>query len=99
MKLHRTVLFLFALAGIAHAQLAQPNAQGVAAGHVHLNVSDLQAQKKFWTEVIGAQPYDKNTLTGVSTAGIIVMFRKATPTAGSIGSVVNHIGFTVPSLQ
>jgi len=99
MKLNRTLLLLTAAAGLANAQLAAPNARGVASGHMHLNVTDPAVQKKFWTEVIGAQVYDEKGLTGVRAPGVIVLFRTAKPTGGSIGSTVNHIGFTVPNVD
>ena len=37
----------------AFAQLAAPNAAGVAIGHIHLNASDVDTQVKFWTQVGG----------------------------------------------
>ena len=49
--------------------------------------------------MIGAQLYDKNGLSGVSVPGAVILIRKAAPTGGSVGSSVNHIGFTVPNLQ
>ena len=67
-------------------------------GHIHLNTADPDVQKKFWTDIVGAQLYDKNGLSGVSVPGAIILMRKAAPTGGSDGSSVHPIGFTVPAL-
>lgn len=94
------LIIAFVLAVIAaSAQLNLPNAQGIAMGHLHLNSADPDAQTKFWTEIIGAQTYHKNGLSGVTVPGAIILIRKAVPVGGTVGSSVNHVGFTVPNLQ
>ncbi len=80
------------------AQLAEPNAAGVAIGHMHLNEADLDVANKFWVDVIGATPYSKNGLSGVEAPGIIILIRKTSVKGPMAGSSVNHIGFTVPDL-
>src|SRR3954463_8997972 len=52
-------VFLLAMAFAipASGQLTVPNAAGVSLGHIHLYVSDVAAQQKFWA-----------TLGGVATA-------------------------------
>jgi catechol 2,3-dioxygenase-like lactoylglutathione lyase family enzyme len=99
MTIPRSVTMLLITASAALAQLASPNVQGVAMGHLHLNAPDPDAQKKFWTEIVGAQLYDKNGLSGVTVPGAIILIRKAVPTGGTVGSSVDHIAFTVPDLQ
>lgn len=99
MKIPRFITTLLITASAAFAQLAAPNAQGVAMGHLHLNAPDPEMQKKFWTGIVGAQLYDKNGLSGVTVPGAIILIRKAVPTGGTVGSTVDHIGFTVPDLQ
>jgi len=37
----------------AFAQLAPPNDLGVALGHIHLVVKNVDAQKEFWTTMLG----------------------------------------------
>lgn len=95
----RTLFTLFAaISSAAFAQLAPPNPQGVAMGHVHLTASDLDVHKKFWADMLGATPYDRNGLTGYSAPGVVILIRKGKPSAGSAGSSVNHFGFTAPEL-
>jgi catechol 2,3-dioxygenase-like lactoylglutathione lyase family enzyme len=95
----RFVTMLLITASAVSAQLVPANSQGVTMGHVHVNAADPETQKKFWTDVVGAQTYDKNGLSGVAVPGALVLIRKATPTGASVGSTVDHIGFFVPNLQ
>src|SRR5947209_10362686 len=95
----RSVTMLLIAASVVSAQLASPNSEGVAMGHLHVNAADPEAHRKFWTDVIGAQTYDKNSLSGITVPGAILLIHKAVPTGSSVGSTVDHIGFFVPNLQ
>ena len=81
----------------AYSQLAPPNDAGVSMGHVHLNVTDIDVQKKFWTEYFGAVPLKKEGLQGVKVPGMLILFRKQAPTGGSEGTMMDHFGFKVPN--
>ena len=85
---------VFCSAGPSLAQLNPPNSIGVTVGHMHLNVSDVEAAKKFYLE-LGGTAIKFNAFEGVKYPGVILLFRKADPTTGSEGSTVNHIGFLV----
>jgi catechol 2,3-dioxygenase-like lactoylglutathione lyase family enzyme len=87
------------IAAPVFSQLAAPNAQGVSMGHIHLNAADPAAAIAFWKDLISAQPYSHASLTGVSVPGVIILFAKKAPTAPSVGSSVDHIGFLVPDMQ
>jgi catechol 2,3-dioxygenase-like lactoylglutathione lyase family enzyme len=83
----------------AQAQLADPGTVGVAMGHVHLAVQDIEATKKFWIAVGGAPAGKLGANEVVKFPGVLILIRKAMdPTAGTVGSVVNHIGFLVPNV-
>ncbi len=86
------------LASSAHAQLAPPNAAGVSMGHVHLNVKDIELQKKLWTEHFGAVPLKKPGLNGVKLPGMLILFTQRESTGGSEGTVMDHLGLKVRSL-
>jgi catechol 2,3-dioxygenase-like lactoylglutathione lyase family enzyme len=86
-----------AIVPLASAQLAPPNEAGVTMGHVHLNVRDVEVQKKFWTEYFGAVPLAKQGLPGVKVPGMLILFRQQAPTGGSEGTMMDHFGFKVPS--
>jgi catechol 2,3-dioxygenase-like lactoylglutathione lyase family enzyme len=82
----------------AWAQLADPGSVGVAMGHVHLAVQDVDGTKKFWLK-LGGTPIKLGANEGVKFPGVLILIRKAMdPPAGTVGSVVNHIGFLVPDV-
>ncbi len=83
----------------AWAQLADPGSVGVAMGHVHFAVQDIDVAKKFWVAV-GGKPIAKlGANEVVKFPGVLILIRKAMdPPAGTVGSVVNHIGFLVPNV-
>jgi catechol 2,3-dioxygenase-like lactoylglutathione lyase family enzyme len=85
------------LAGSAGAQLAAPNDAGVAMGHEHLNVKDVEVQKKFWMEQFAAVPLKKEGLQGVKIPGMLILFRVQAATGGSEGTSMDHFGLKVPS--
>ncbi len=86
------------VAAPALAQLAPPNDAGVTMGHVHLLVHDVDAQRKFWS-MFGCTQVKNGSLDLIQFDGAFVMLRKGEPTAGSVGSTVNHIGFKVRSMS
>jgi len=91
----RSFLALTLLAAVpALAQLASPNAAGVAIGHIHINATDMDAQQRFWTEV-GGTIVNREKIVMAQFPGIYVLLRKQDNSGGTVGSVVNHFGFFV----
>jgi len=82
----------------AEAQLAPPNAAGVTYGHVHLNVADMEVQKKLWVDQFGAVISTKGTLTVAKLPGMLIAFRKADPTGGNDGTAMDHFGLKVKDM-
>jgi len=94
----RSLLALLTVAAVpAVAQLATPNDAGVAMGHLHLVVKDVEAQKKFWT-MMGGVPVENGQLSLIQFPGTFVMLRQGNPAGGTVGSVVNHFGFYVKNM-
>ena len=83
--------------GPAQAQIASPNEAGVAMGHVHLNVKDIEVQKEFWTEYFGAVPLKREGLQGVKVPGMLILFRQQAATGPCEGTTMDHFGFKVPN--
>ena len=77
------------------AQVPTPNESGVAMGHVHMNVRDVEAHKKFWAE-LGATPVRIGTAEAVKMDGMLVVLREQAPNGPMDGSVINHLGVFVP---
>ena len=66
-------------------------------GHVHLNVTDVEAHKKIWLEQFGATAIKSDRLQGVKIPGMLILFRKQEPTGPSEGTVLEHFGIRVPN--
>src|SRR4051812_933839 len=75
----------------------------VVYGHHHLNTTNMEAQKKFYVDMLGGTPMKIGSADRqqeiVKFPNVLNFFRQMqTPTGGSIGSTVNHFGFSVPDL-
>jgi catechol 2,3-dioxygenase-like lactoylglutathione lyase family enzyme len=97
-----TIAFLLLLAvgraTPAAAQLTTPNAAGISFGHLHLYVSDVAAQQKFWT-TLGGVPTANQRLQMIQVPGVFILLRGGgTTTGGTVGSIVNHLGFAFKDL-
>ena len=99
----RRLILILGLAALlpstARAQLAAPNDAGVSMGHLHFNVQDVDAAKKFWIAFGGTSASKLGANEVVKFSGVLVLIRKGDPSGGTVGSVVNHIGFFVPNVQ
>jgi catechol 2,3-dioxygenase-like lactoylglutathione lyase family enzyme len=96
---HSSVLVLAVLwlVSASWAQLAPPNEYGVAMGHLHYNVRDVEANRKFWI-TLGAKPVMVGTREVLTFPGLRILLTQADSSGGTEGSVVNHIGFRVPNV-
>lgn len=95
--------FVAALAGgAAWAQPYAPNEAGVTNGHWHLNSRDIEANKKIFLAMGGVEG-PPGALQRVIFPGVVINLNQAAgappPTAGTVGSVVNHVGFIVQNVQ
>ncbi|HEV8542941.1 MAG TPA: VOC family protein [Verrucomicrobiae bacterium] len=80
------------------AQLLPGNEKGLAMGHIHLLVSDIEAHKKLWVDALGAKVVKAGPLELYEFPGVQVALRKGTPTGGNQGTVLDHLGFKVKDL-
>jgi catechol 2,3-dioxygenase-like lactoylglutathione lyase family enzyme len=89
-------------AGAAWAQPYTPNEAGVTMGHWHLNSRDIDANKKIFVALGGtaikAGDFDIVRFPGVN---VYLNLRAGSPaaTGGTVGSVINHVGFVVANVQ
>jgi catechol 2,3-dioxygenase-like lactoylglutathione lyase family enzyme len=86
----------FGVLALAGGQLSQPNTTGVAMGHLHYYVRDVEANRKFWI-AFGGTPVKRGEIDGVKFPGVIVVLSPGTPSGGTNGSVLNHVAFRVQS--
>ena len=80
-------------------QLPPPNEMGVSMRHLHLNVQDIEANKKFWVTVGGTISKVGKTIEVVKVGDLRIAFIKAEPSGPAAGSVVGHFSFVVPNVQ
>ena len=97
---------ILALAVLFSASAAQAQvlttADPVVYGHHHLNTTNMEAQKKFYVETLGGKllKIGQNQQEVIEFPGVLMFFRPMqAPTGGTIGTTVNHIGFSVPDLK
>lgn len=85
---------------LASAQPFPVNAAGVTNGHWHLNSRDIEANKKIFV-AMGGTAIKTGNFEIVRFPGVLVYLNQGpgAPPAngGTVGSVVNHVGFTVPN--
>jgi len=80
----------------AWAQLSKPNAAGVAMGHLHYHVRDVEANKRFWV-ALGGTPVTIGKTDAIRFPDVFVVLTKGESSGGTAGSVVNHVAFRVRS--
>jgi catechol 2,3-dioxygenase-like lactoylglutathione lyase family enzyme len=89
-------------AGSAFAQPYTPNEAGVTMGHWHLNSRDVEANKKIFL-ALGGTAVQAGDFSVVRFPGVNVYLNlrpgAAPATGGTVGTVVNHVGFLVPNVQ
>jgi catechol 2,3-dioxygenase-like lactoylglutathione lyase family enzyme len=86
----------------AWAQAFPPNEKGVTMGHWHLNSRDVEATKKILV-TMGGTPIKAGNFETVRFPGVVVYLNQAAgappATGGTVGSVINHVGFIVQNTQ
>src|SRR5262245_24855333 len=62
---------------LVFAQLGEPpNDFGLRLGHIHLTVKDVEAHRRFWTEMLGGTLVKNGPLTLIQFPGVFVMLRE-----------------------
>jgi len=88
--------------GLAWAQAFPPNAEGVTMGHWHLNSRDVEANKRIFV-AMGGTAIKAGNFEVVRFPGVAVYLHQgpgaAPPAGGTVGTVVNHVGFLVQNVQ
>ncbi|HLK46587.1 MAG TPA: VOC family protein [Bryobacteraceae bacterium] len=89
---------------VGGAQILVAGEGPVVYGHHHLNTTNMAAQKKFYADTLGGAVVRIGTGDRqqeiIKFPNVLMFFRPMqAPTGGSIGTTVNHIGFSVPDLK
>ena len=94
-----TVACCLLVAGVAKAQIAEPNTAGVAMGHLHFYVADMDANKKFWI-TLGATASGKlGTSDVLKMPGVLIVLTPSEKRQSGDGSSVGHMAFRVKSFK
>jgi hypothetical protein len=95
-RLFSIACILFCCLVASWAQLLAPNDMGVSMGQVYTIVHDLDAAKNFWT-LMGGISLKIDGVDAFKFPGMFVFLQKGEPAGGSVGSIVDHIGFHTPN--
>lgn len=68
-------------------------------GHVHLNVTDLEAHESFWTEFFGGKVIRTGPVTVIRWPSMLMLLSERPPAGGSQGTVMDHFGFKVRDID
>ena len=103
MKTHMLVALLFVstlAAGTAAAQPAPVNQAGVTMGHWHIVSKDVEANKKLFL-AMGGKLYMPGGQPLIMFPGLYInlILGNEMGDGGTVGSVVNHVGFIVDNVQ
>lgn len=82
--------------------LAQLVATGpITNGHHHFNATDIDEHMRFWVDTLGGEAHDfAGNIPIVKFPNALIFIRDGqAPTDGMIGSVVNHVAFSVQDLR
>jgi catechol 2,3-dioxygenase-like lactoylglutathione lyase family enzyme len=95
---------LLAVPTTSRAQILVAKDGPVVYGHHHLNTTDMAAQKKFFVDTLGGTVVKfgsgERAQEIIKFPNVLIFFRPMqAPTGGTIGTTVNHIGFSVPNLK
>src|SRR5262249_35839678 len=79
-------------------QVFRPNEAGVSLGQWHTIVRDMDAAKKYWT-ALGATPIKIDGTEVMKFSGVLIFLTPGSPSGGTEGTVVDHVGFGVPDVR
>ena len=70
-------------------------------GHHHLNVTDVEAHKRFFVDTLGGAPSPSRPRPTRSSGfpNALIFLREQAPTGGTKGTTVNHFAFGVPNIR
>ena len=98
MRVVLVVAVLLSIGQPSFAQLAPANRAGVAMGHLHYRVRDVNANQKFWS-ALGGTPVRIGSDMAIKFPHVFVFLSQGEYSGLSEGAVVNHVAFHVPSFD
>jgi catechol 2,3-dioxygenase-like lactoylglutathione lyase family enzyme len=84
-----------AMTSLTSAQVSPPNRAGVAMGHLHFHVRDVEANQKFWVALGGTPARALGMAHVVKFPGLLIVLSPGESSGTTEGSVVNHLALRV----
>jgi catechol 2,3-dioxygenase-like lactoylglutathione lyase family enzyme len=81
----------------AFAQLNNKQAP-IIVGHYHLNVTSIDAHKKFWVDTLGGTAMKFGKEDVIKFPDVFLFLHEKKPTGPTYGTALDHIGFAVPDV-
>jgi hypothetical protein len=99
----RTAIFALAVllscaAPPALPQLVSHPDAPIRIGHYHLNVTSVEAHKKFWADTLGGKAIKFGNIDVIEFPDAFIFLRVQKPTGPTRGAAFDHIGFAVPDV-
>jgi catechol 2,3-dioxygenase-like lactoylglutathione lyase family enzyme len=94
--LHAALILL--CSSSAFAQIVSHPEAPVRVGHYDLNVTSIDAHKKFWVDTLGGTAMKFGDFDVVKFPDAFIFLRMRKPTGPTRGTAFDHIGFAVPSV-
>jgi catechol 2,3-dioxygenase-like lactoylglutathione lyase family enzyme len=86
-----------AASGALTGQILNQDAPMVV-GHYHLNVTSVEAHKKFWVDTLGGTAIKIGSVDAIRFPDVYLLLHEQRPTGPTRGTVLDHIGFAVPDV-
>jgi catechol 2,3-dioxygenase-like lactoylglutathione lyase family enzyme len=91
-------MMLFFTASSALAQLVSHANAPIRVGHYHLNVTSIEAHKKFWVDTLGGTAIRFGGIDIIKFPDAFIFLHVQKPTGPTRGTAFDHIGFAVPNV-
>ena len=82
----------------AFAQLVSHPDAAVRIGHYHLNVTSVEAHKKFWADTLGGRAMKFGDIDVIEFPDAFIFLRVQKPAGPTRGTAFDHVGSVVPNV-
>jgi catechol 2,3-dioxygenase-like lactoylglutathione lyase family enzyme len=89
---------VFCTASTAFAQLVSHAEAPIRIGHYHLNVTSIEAHRKFWVDTLGGTAMKFGDIDAIKFPDAFIFLRVQKPAGPTRGTAFDHIGFAVPDV-
>ena len=72
--------------------------RAIRVGHFHLNVTSVEAHKKFWVDTLGGTATKFGGQDAIRFPDTVLFLQVQPPTGPTRGTAFDHIGFAVPDV-